>query len=75
MQEGMGRNGCGVRVRVNGFVKATMESSLVSRHLGSPTYNSSRTCFHRGFNAFIQSDFQQGDHVSGVNAFQQNSLE
>lgn len=51
MQEGMERNSCRVRERMQGFVEGMTESSPVSSHLGSLTYNTSKTCFHRGLNA------------------------
>ena len=51
MQEGMGRNSCRVREKIQGIVEGTMESSPVASHLGSLTYNSNKTCFHRGLSA------------------------
>lgn len=60
----MGRNSCGVRMGMQKLVKVKGESSPVSSHLGSFTYKSSKTVvFIEAFNAFIQSDFQQSDHV------------
>lgn len=48
MQEEMGRNSRGVRVKVQGFVKATVESFSVSSHLGSLTQTAVRSLFSQG---------------------------
>lgn len=56
-----------MRVGIQGLVKAKVENSPVSICLGLLHTKAVKFVFTGAFNAFIQSDFQQRDHVSGDN--------
>lgn len=61
----MGRNSCGVRMGMQKLVKVkgkVLQSQVIWDLLHTKAV---KLVFIEAFNAFIQSDFQQSDHVKG----------